>query len=369
MSDASRDDSSDASRDVSSDASRDVSSDAHRDASSGGAAALPALPPLPDDARVSVVVPALNAPQAAPRAVASALAQPGVDEVVVAAGDEATRAAVAAIDDDRVRVVDNPSGRTPDALNAAIAATSGEVIVRVDSFAVLPEGYVPTAVRVLRETGAANVGGRQVPTAERGMARAIAAAMASPAGAGGATYRVGGDAGPVDTVYLGVFRRSALEAVGGFDPRFTRNQDGELNLRLRRAGYIVWFEPSLAVAYHPRGSLGALARQYGQYGRWRRLTVAVHDGTIAPRQLAPPVLVLGLVGLAVLSALVGTAIPLGLGVAVYTAGLIIAAAASVPVLRLAPATAAALATMHLAWGVGFLLGPPRGARTSPSPGG
>jgi len=310
-----------------------------------------------------VVVPALHAPDAVGRAVASACAQDGVDEVVVAAGDPATRAAVERVDDERVRVVDNPSGRTPDALNAAIAATIGEVVVRVDAHATLPDDYVATAVAVLRATGAANVGGRQVPVADAGVARAIAAAMASPAGAGGATYRVGGEPGPVDTVYLGVFRRAALDAVGGFDPRFTRNQDGELNLRLRRAGYVVWFDPRLAVAYHPRGSLAALGRQYLQYGRWRRLTVRTHPGSIAPRQLAPPVLVVGLTGTAAVSAAVGSALPIGLAAATYAAGVTVAAAAAAPGLHLVPATAAALATMHLAWGTGFLLGPPRGAAT------
>ncbi len=317
------------------------------------------LPPLADDPGVSVVVPALNAPDGAPRAVRSALDQDGVDEVVVAAGDAATRQAVQALDDPRVRVVDNPSGRTADALNAAIAATTGEVVVRLDAYAVLPEGYVDTALAALRTTGAANVGGMQVPTAERGTARAIAAAMASPAGAGGATYRVGGSAGPVDTVYLGVFRRAALEQVGGFDPRFVRNQDGELNLRLRRAGHTVWFVPELAVAYTPRASLAALARQYGQYGRWRRLTARTHPGSLALRQLAPPLLVVGLVLLAAVAALLGTGWPLALAVGGYAAGLLVAAAGAVQVLRDVPVTAAALATMHLAWGTGFLLGPPR----------
>ncbi len=309
---------------------------------------------------MSVIVPALDAADGAPRAVRSALTQQGVDEVVVAAGDPATRAAVEQLDDPRVRVVDNPSGRTADALNAAIAATTGEVVVRLDAYALLPGGYVPTAVAALRATGAANVGGMQVPTAERGTARAIAAAMASPAGAGGATYRVGGSAGPVDTVYLGVFRRAALEQVGGFDPRFVRNQDGELNLRLRRAGYTVWFVPELAVAYTPRASLRALARQYGQYGRWRRLTARTHPGSLAARQLAPPVLVVGLLLVAAVSALLASVWPLALALGAYAAGLLVAAAGAVGVLRDVPVTAASLATMHLAWGIGFLLGPPRG---------
>lgn len=319
-----------------------------------------ALPPLRPDAPAAVVVPALHAEQVVARAVASALAQAQVTEVVVAAGDAATRTAVEAVDDPRVRVVDNPSGRTPDALNAGIAATRAEVVVRLDAHAELPPGYVATAVDALARTGAANVGGRQVPTAERGVARAVALAMASPAGAGGAAYRTGATPGPVDTVYLGVFRRTALAAVGGFDPRFTRNQDAELNLRLARAGYVVWFEPSLAVSYRPRSTYRALASQYLQYGRWRRVTAREHPGSLRLRQVAAPALVLGLASTGALAAALGSAwlfvVPAaGYLLAVLLAGL---AAARRPVA--AVLVAVALVVMHLSWGTGFLLGPPRG---------
>ena len=125
--------------------------------------------------------------------------------------------------------------------------------------------------------------------------------MAHPLGSGGARYRSGGAAGPVDTVFLGVFRRAALTAAGGFDETLARNQDYELNWRLRRRGLTVWFEPGLAAAYTPRGSLRALARQYFDYGRFKRAMLRRHETA---------------------SALLGPA----------------------------------LATMHLAWGAGFLFG-------------
>jgi succinoglycan biosynthesis protein ExoA len=325
------------------------------------------LPSLPDRPRVSVVIPALRAAEVIGRAVASALEQRGVDEVVVAAGDSATRdAATAASGDPRLRVVDNPGGRTPDALNTAIAASTGEVLVRLDAHAKLPEGYVARAVDTLRRSGAANVGGRQVPEAERGFARAVAIAMASPAGAGNATYRVGGEEGPTDTVYLGVFRRQALDRVGGFDPRFTRNQDAELNLRLRRAGYQVWFDPDLAVSYRPRGTVGSLARQYLQYGRWRRLTARIHPRSLTFRQLAAPALVLGLAAAALLSAWLGTWLVFGTSLALYGALLVVAVVVARPEPRYLLATVVALASMHLSWGVGFLIGPPRAVHAEPT---
>ncbi len=323
-----------------------------------------ALPPLPDHPVVSVVVPARNAGHTLARAVAAALAQdPHPAEVVVAVGpseDDTAEVAVAlaAEHEGLVRVVDSPTGRTPDGLNIAIAAAVGQVIARVDTHAVLPPGYLATAIAALRATGAGNVGGIQRPTADEGFARAVAAAMRSPAGTGGARYRSGTVAGPVDTVYLGVFRREALEAVGGFDPTFTRNQDAELNLRLTRAGYRVWLEPAMVVAYHPRGTLSGLARQYLGYGRWRRHTARVHAGSLRARQLAAPAVVGGLVGSAIVSAVARDVRPVACAAGGYLAGVLAAGAHAAEDLRDAPATALALATMHVSWGVGFLQGPP-----------
>ena len=82
--------------------------------------------------------------------------------------------------------------------------------------------------------------------------------------------------GPVDTVFLGVFDRAAIEAVGLFDERLIRNQDYELNIRLRKAGGTVWFDPELSVGYRPRGSWTALAKQYFEYGQWKAVVMRMH---------------------------------------------------------------------------------------------
>jgi succinoglycan biosynthesis protein ExoA len=319
------------------------------------------LPPLGDAPTVAVVMPVRDA-AATLEAAVEAARQPEVDEIVLAVGpsgdDTPAVAEALAARYPEIQVVANLSGRTPDALNAAIDASHGQVVVRVDAHAVLPSGYVARAVATLRETGAANVGGRQVPEADAGFARAAAAAMRSPVGAGGAAYRTGAVPGPVDTVYLGVFRREALDHVGGFASAFTRNQDAELNVRLRRAGYVVWFDPELAVTYRPRGDVASLARQYYEYGRWRRHTARTHPGSLAPRQLAAPTLVCGLAAAAVTSALLRDARPLVTAVGGYVGLLGAAGTKAAPAPSLAPATTLALGTMHLAWGVGFLQGPP-----------
>ena len=327
----------------------------------------------PADLPVSVVIPARDSAATLADAVQAVVTQrPAPVEVVIAVGpsrDDTAEVAARLAEEHPglVRTVPNPSGRTPEALNIAIAATSGPVVARVDAHCVLPTGYLAAALATLHRSGAGNVGAVQRPVAGSGFARAVAAAMGSPLGTGGASYRAGQEAGPVDTAYLGVFRREALEAVGGYDPTFVRNQDAELNLRLARAGYPVWLEPRMVVAYRPRGSVRALARQYLGYGRWRRRTGRTHPGSLRPRQLIPPVVVVALGLSAVLSTALRDARPVALAGGGYLGVLTGAALRAADGPRDVPGVALALGTMHTSWGVGFLLGPPsEGATTAPA---
>ena len=57
------------------------------------------------------------------------------------------------MDDGRVVVVPNPAGITPAGLNAAIAATNGSIVVRVDGHADLSAGYIRTAVETMCRDG------------------------------------------------------------------------------------------------------------------------------------------------------------------------------------------------------------------------
>lgn len=329
-------------------------------------------PPLSSAPSVSVIIPARDDAESLPGAVASALEQqvPGSLEVLVAVGPSGDRTqAVAdslAESSDAVKVVANPKGLTSAGLNAAIAASSGEIVVRLDAHAVLPPGYITRAIEILRDTGAVNVGGRQVPVAEEGFARAVAHAMRSPVGSGGATYRSGARPAAADTVYLGVFRRSALEQVGGFDETLVRNQDYELNHRLRRAGGVVYFHPDLAVEYRPRATVGALWRQYFQYGAWKRRVLRRFPGSVRLRQLIAPALVLALVVGAVL-ALTWSPWPFGALVTAWIVVLLAGAYASARSSAATPPVAVALAVMHLAWGVGFLIGRATAPRPAAEP--
>jgi len=259
--------------------------------------------------------------------------------------------------DERVVVVENPIGSTPAGLNAAIAATSAPVVARVDAHAVLGAGYLRRAVETLGRTGAANVGGVQRAVGATPFEDAVAAAMTSRFGTGDATFHYGGAEGPTDTVYLGVFDRAALDAAGHFDESLQRNQDYELNIRLRATGGTVWFDPQLEVRYRPRGTLAGLARQYFQYGRWKRVVLQRHPGSLRWRQAAPPVVSMAVVVGVVASPLTRRALLLPVG---YLAAVGVAAIASgrpswARIFRLL----AIYPTMHVAWSAGLLVGAPR----------
>ncbi|WP_165444863.1 glycosyltransferase family 2 protein [[Pseudopropionibacterium] massiliense] len=291
-------------------------------------------------------------------------------EVVIAVGPSSDRtreiADSLAATDERIVVVDNPTGFTPAGLNLAIEAASHEIIVRVDGHAELCPGYITTAVETLRATGAANVGGLMDAQGRTPFEQAVAAAYNSHLGLGGGGFHLAATpAGPADTVFLGVFRRDALKEVGGFDESLHRAQDWELNYRLRRAGHLVWFTPELRVVYRPRSSLRALAKQFHLTGRWRREVIRRHPETASRRYLAPP------------AAALGTGVGLGAGMTgVWLRRPWLAAMLAFPMLYLGflvfatltmrgvPAAARlrlpmVLATMHLAWGIGFLRGLPR----------
>lgn len=320
-----------------------------------------ALPPLSSTAAASVVVPARDAADTLPICLERLLGQdhPGRVEVLVVCPpeDHATRAVLGPYaDDPRVRVVDNPAGTTPAALNAGLAAATGDVVVRVDAHTLPERSHVRRCVETLAATGAANVGGPQIPVADGGFAAAVGDALVSRAGSGGATYRLGAEPGPADTVYLGAFRREALATVGGFDEALVRNQDYELNWRLRAAGWEVYFDPELGVGYRPRSTPTSLARQYADYGRYKRAMLRRHPGSVRLRQLAAPALVVLLALSLVAAAAVGSAWPLVVPGA-YLAAVGVAAVGAARRLRRAPAVAVALVIMHVAWGVGFLVLP------------
>ena len=307
---------------------------------------------------ISVILPVLNEEAHLAESVTAILSQDyiGSFEIILALGPSHDQTNVIAeklaARDSRVKIVTNPSGKTAAGLNLAIAASESPVIVRVDGHAKIPDNYLSLAVSILRESGAVNVGGVMAAEGVTKFEVAVSRAMRSPLGVGASRFHTGGNAGEVDTVYLGAFRREAINAVGGFDERYTRAQDWELNHRLRKNGGKIYFDPRLQVTYRPRPSIRKLAKQYFQYGRWRRVVSRSHPGTVNFRYLAPPFTLIGTLTSLILGLLLHSIF--FLPAAVYGIFMFISSILIAKSFREFFSLLSIIPTMHFAWGAGFI---------------
>jgi len=310
---------------------------------------------------VSVILPILNEEQDLENCISAILQQDyaGEIEIILALGPSKDRtnqiATELAAKNSNIKLVNNPTGQTAKGLNLAIKESTNEIICRIDGHSEISSTYIKTAVDVMLKTGAVNVGGVMYADSSSGLQRTIAQAMRSKLGVGPSKFHTGGNAGESETVYLGTFKKTAILQAGGFDERYIRAQDWELNHRMRAQGGLIWFDPALKVTYRPRKSIFKLAKQYFQYGRWRRVIARQHPKTTNYRYLAPPI------------AVIANAISL-------TTGLFVNPLFFVPLLSyvlllviggliigrrildklLMPLV---LATMHISWGVGFITSP------------
>ena len=254
-----------------------------------------------------------------------------------------------------LRVIDNPHRKAAAAFNRGVEASRGDVVCLFSSHGVADPSYIERSVAVLRETGAAGVGGRYHHTGLDRASQAIGLAMASPYGMA-SQHRYASQRVDVDTISHPAYARAALHQVGSFDESLERNSDYEFNFRLAATGERLVFDPTIESIYRPRGSLRALSRQFWSYGRWKARVAERHPRSLRPRHLVPPTaLVLGAV-IAVF----------GRGALVRRVGFVCGAAYYVTLVsafRMASPRrsgaspmvfAAALPTMHVSWGAGFL---------------
>ncbi|MBP6186845.1 MAG: glycosyltransferase family 2 protein, partial [Rhodoluna sp.] len=257
---------------------------------------------------VTVIMPVLNEESHLEASVNSILSQsyPTDIELILALGpshDETNSIAKAlAKNDKRIKLLDNPRGLTTVGLNAAIKIAKHDYIVRIDAHSEPAENYLQDGIRILIEQEADEVGGIMHAQGRSAFQKAVAYAYTSRWGIGGASYHVGGQAGEAESAYLGIFKKSALERVGGYDEAIIRGEDWDLAQRIKRTGGKVWFSPELKVTYWPRGRFDRLVKQFYSTGVWRGDLTRRDISGASKRYFMPPLLVLGiLLGLVLLA--------------------------------------------------------------------
>jgi glycosyltransferase involved in cell wall biosynthesis len=310
---------------------------------------------------VSVILPILNEERDLNQCITAILQQdyPADIEIILALGPSIDKTTIIAeklsAADKRIKLVNNPSGQTATGLNLAIKMSSYEILCRIDGHSEISSTYIKTAVEIMNNQGAVNVGGLMFADGNKGLQRTIAQAMRSKLGVGSSKFHTGGSAGESETVYLGTFKKSAVIAAGGFDERYIRAQDWELNHRLRKNGGLIWFDPRLVVTYRPRNTFRKLAKQYFQYGRWRRVITRQHQNTLNFRYLAPPIAVLVIL-LSIFFAILIDPVFIT-PIFIYFASLVVGGifiGKKITDKLLMPLV---LATMHISWGIGFISSP------------
>lgn len=327
---------------------------------------------------VSVVIPVYNEEQYIAACLRSVLDQDfPADryEVIVADGGstDRTRAVVDAIAKlhPNVRLIDNPGRTQASGLNRAILASTGEFIARQDGHAEWTRHHLTRSVELLVNSGADNVGGTADGVGRGTTGRAIACAMRSPFGVGGARFRYSTRAEEVATVFPGTFRRSVFERVGLFDEAYPPHEDYELNHRIRAGGGRVLFSPDIPTRYYVRDSIASLARQYFRYGRAKVRVARSSPAVVRPYHLVAPAMV---ASIPVVCALVASGRGRRLarwGGSLYAIGCV---AAGLRSSRGEPANVRlrvplVFPVLHGAWGLGFWAGVAEAARRVPVGGG
>ena len=284
-------------------------------------------------------------------------------EVIVADGmsGDGTREIIEAfaVRDDRVRLVDNATQVTPTGLNAAIAASRGEILCRIDGHCEVADDFITQNVRLLAEHPEAWIVGGPIVhdgTGLRGKAAAIA--MSHPLGVGAARHRFPGFEGYADTVQFPAFRRWVFDRIGLFDESLVRTEDDELHYRVTQAGGRIFVSPRVRYVYYVRDQLGKLFRQYFQYSFWRIPVVRKHGKPTTIRQTIPVLFfmtmaVLAAIGLWLQQPLIALALP-----AVYAAAMLLLGLSVVPRagIRVAGLVPVAVVTMHAAYALGMAYG-------------
>lgn len=338
---------------------------------------IPARPGLPPEApggqpTVAVALAARDEEKHLEPAVRSILAQPYPRltklVIAVAPSTDNTRSVAEALaeEDDRIVVIDNPDGRTAQGFNAAVGLCDTDYVALMNAHCEVSDDYLGIGVTTAEAMGASNVGGRQHATAGSRWQTAIAAAVNSPIGVGAARHHYDDQPGEIESVPLGIFRRRVFVELGGFDETQIRNQDYELNWRIRSNGLRVWYDPRLVVTYRGRDTLGGLARQYWDYGRYKRRMMQRWPRSIRWHHLVPPSAVVVVIA-AVVAALVWNGwfalVPALYVLGVYGATKLVTRNPDGS--RAGVAAAAASMVMHGCWGAGVLVGPRWDRRNGP----
>lgn len=200
-----------------------------------------------------------------------------------------------------IRIYDNPNKTVPYAMNIGIDASAGKYIIRLDAHAEYANNYISKCVYYLNSTDADNVGGVAETKSKGFIGNAIAQMLSSEFGVGNSRFRTNGKSGYVDTVPFGAFRKEVFEKYGGYDERLTRNQDNEMNYRIRKNGGKIYLSEDIKLAYYCRDSIKGIVNMALKNGKWNIITMRLCPSSMSVRHFVPLFFFLSLVIMPIVS--------------------------------------------------------------------
>ncbi|HBF86483.1 MAG TPA: glycosyltransferase family 2 protein [Clostridiales bacterium] len=199
-----------------------------------------------------------------------------------------------------IRVFDNPRRIAPCAMNIGIENSCGRYIVRLDAHSEYAENYISLCVDYLEKNPEiSNVGGVAETKAKGFTGGAIAKMLSSKFGVGNSAFRTNAKSGYVDTVPFGAFRREIFERLGGFDERLARDEDNEINYRIRKNGGKVYLADDIRLTYYCRDTVRGIASMAVKNGTWNVIAMKLCPGSMGIRHFVPLCFVLSLAALSV----------------------------------------------------------------------
>lgn len=256
-----------------------------------------------------------------------------------------------------IKLYDNPNKTVPYAMNIGIKSSVGKYIIRLDAHSEYSEDYISKCVYYLEKTDADNVGG-VIETKGKGyVGNAIALMLSSKFGVGDSKFRTNGKSGYVDTVPFGAFRREVFTKYGLYNEKLTRNQDIELNYRIRKNGGKIYMAEDIKLKYYCRNTIKEIVAMAIKDGKWNVITMKLCPGAMGIRHFVPLTFLLSLIVLPLLSILIPSFIYLFLGeIILYSLLDIISSIKAAKDNKYIPLLFILFPIFHLSYGFGSLIG-------------